>query len=143
MEIQIRNMVPADADVVNDLSRQLGYPDALPETKQYIADVLGVPDHVAYVAIADEKIVGWIHGFKARHLVGKPYVEVGGLVVDKDYRNKKIGKQLLEQVKIWAADKDVVHLRVRSNTIRNDAHRFYLNLGFVEIKEQKVFEVSL
>jgi len=34
-------------------------------------------------------------------------------------------------------------LRVRSNTKRKGTHRFYLNYGITELKEQKVFSLSI
>src|SRR3978361_2106500 len=118
MKINIRIMLPGDSDAVNGLSRQLGYPISLDQTKDCMANVLAIADHVAFVAIAEEKIIGWIHGFKTLHLVGKPFIEIGGLVVEKNYRNKKVGRKLVEQIIKWSINKNVAFVRVRSNVIR-------------------------
>ena len=42
-------------------------------------------NHTAFVALTDEKIVGWIHGFRALLLESKPFVEIGGLLVDENF----------------------------------------------------------
>jgi GNAT superfamily N-acetyltransferase len=76
-------------------------------------------------------------------LESNPFVEVGGLVVDENYRSKGIGKKLVEQIKQWCVEKHISTLRVRSQVKRKEAHQFYLANGFTEIKEQKVFQINL
>lgn len=142
MDVYIRDMLPGDAGAINDLSRQLGYPLSIDETKACMKNVMTSDGHIALVATDDKKVIGWIHGFKTIHLVGKPFIEIGGLVVDESYRNRHIGKKLLEKVGEWGLKQDI-NVRVRSNIKRREAHRFYLNNGFTEIKEQKVFEQQL
>jgi len=63
MNIHLRPMTLADADAVCLLTGQLGYPSGAVAMQQRIAAVLDHPDHCLYVALADERVVGWIHGF--------------------------------------------------------------------------------
>jgi GNAT superfamily N-acetyltransferase len=143
MEIEIKPLTIEHAQDVRRLSEQLGYPLSLHEIESNINEVISSADHASFVAMTDGKAVGWIHGFKAMFLESKPFMEIGGLVVDEDYRGKGIGKKLVERIKQWCMEKQISILRVRSQLKRKEAHQFYLNNGFKEIKEQKVFQISL
>lgn len=52
------------------------------------------------------------------------------LVVDEDNRSKGYGAKLLEYVHNWAADNDCVAVELESGLWREDAHQFYLDLGY-------------
>jgi GNAT superfamily N-acetyltransferase len=143
MKIEIEPLTLDHALNVQRLSEQLGYPLSLHEIKNNISRVVATNDHAAFIAIMDEKIVGWVHAFKSLFLESKPFIEIGGLVVDETYRNKGIGKKLFERIKQWCVEKQISTLRVRSQLKRKEAHQFYLNNGFTEIKEQKVFQIDL
>jgi len=128
---------------VQRLSGQLGYPMSIRDIQSNIRELMITRDHVAFVALWNEKVVGWIHAFRGLLLESNPFIEIGGLVIDEDHRGKGIGKELVEKIKEWCLEKGFQTLRVRSNIKRIEAHKFYLNLGFTEIKEQKVFQMQL
>lgn len=142
MQIAFREMEDTDAEALTRLSLQFGYTVSVAEMQLRIKQVLGRQDHCGVVACADEQIVGWIHGFYTFRLESEPFVEIGGLVVDEGFRRQGIGQQLIERVKVWAADQSVKKVRVRCNTKRLDTHKFYLQAGFTESKEQKVFDFN-
>src|SRR5690349_17081127 len=106
-EISIRIMHTDDLGNVNHLSHQLGYSLSLTETRVQMEQILSKEDHIAYVAILQEKVVGWIHGFISLTIESKPFAEIGGLVVDKKYRGKGIGNGLVNKVKEWACEKNI------------------------------------
>lgn len=141
MQITFREITIDDAAVLASLSLQFGYPVSDGEMQGRVAQVLARKDHCTFVALAEQKVVGWIHGFHALRLESDPFVEIGGLVVDENLRGQGIGRQLIEQVKEWAHAESVAKLRVRCNTQRTDTHKFYLKAGFSESKEQKVFDL--
>jgi GNAT superfamily N-acetyltransferase len=143
MEIQVRQMTDNDAPAVQKLSEQLGYVLSISEIKNNIRETISSKDHIAFVALHDRKIVGWIHAFKALFLGSISFIEIGGLVVDENCRSKGIGKKLIDRIKEWSLEKGINQVRVRSQVKRKEAHQFYLNNGFVEIKEQKVFQIML
>jgi GNAT superfamily N-acetyltransferase len=93
--------------------------------------------------LSEEKIIGWIHAFKTTRIETKTFIEIGGLVVDKKYRGKGVGKSLVNKIRGWCAKQKITSLRVRCNTKRLEAHQFYLCLGFRESKEQKVFQQDI
>lgn len=143
MNIQTRTASVDDSNSIRLLSAQLGYEISLADTEANIREVLTSKDHVAFVAVDNEKVIGWVHAFPTRTIESLPFVELAGLIVDENYRSKGIGKILVERIKEWCIEKNILHLRVRSNVKRKEAHEFYMNNGFTEIKEQKVFQMKL
>ena len=132
-----------DVGSVNHLSHQLGYALSLADTKYQMEKVLLKEDHIAYVAISQTKVIGWIHAFISFTIESKPFVEIGGLVVDEKHRGQKTGNKLIDKVREWTIEKNIPSLRVRSNVTRHLTHQFYNKIGFKEIKEQKVFSLNI
>jgi GNAT superfamily N-acetyltransferase len=143
MQLTIRRMQTDDAPFVNRLSVQLGYALAVDQTAEQIKSITAAADHIAFVASENDTIIGWIHAFKSLYIESLPFVEVGGLIVDEKYRGKGVGKALMEHVKDWCMQQGIFRIRLRSQTKRLDAHKFYQALGFEVIKEQKVFQLVL
>ena len=143
MEIQLIKMTIEHTNDVRRLSEQLGYPLSVAQIEKNITEIIASENHAAFVAFYNQKNVGWIHAFRAMLMESKPFIEIGGLVVDEKFRNNGIGKKLVEKIKIWALEKAINEVRVRSNVLRAEAHKFYLNNGFTEMKQQKVFQILL
>jgi GNAT superfamily N-acetyltransferase len=143
MEIFIRSISERDAEAINALSTQLGYTMPIEQTLANIRSVLGTTGHNAFVAIFENRIIGWIGVAEALQIESAPFCEIRGLIVDERYRGQGIGKLLIEKVKQWSKETGNKTLRLRCNMIRKEAHLFYQHLGFKEIKEQKVFEMKI
>ncbi|WP_293305738.1 GNAT family N-acetyltransferase [Pedobacter sp. UBA5917] len=141
--VEIRTILEKDAENVAALSTQLGYESNIEQTLARIRQINNSNENCAYVAILEDKVVGWIHGFYTLRLESDPFVEIGGLVVDSAYRNLKIGKQLIESVNLWAKKHQVKKLKVRCNIKRTESHKFYERVGFEENKRQVAFEMKL
>ena len=143
MKIIVREMTAEDATAVNLLSDQLGYPLSLQQTLQNIHGVVKSKDHTAFVAICENKIVGWIGASQAIMIEVMPHCEINGLVIDENSRGKGIGKLLIERVKQWAKEKENDRLTLHCNIRRREAHLFYEHLGFKETKQQKNFAMDI
>lgn len=143
MNLIIRPIRETDATSVCHLSAQLGYSISIEDTLTNIKLVRKQKDHIAFAAVENNIVIGWVHAFKTITIESLPFVELAGLVVDETYRGKGIGKALVHSIKAWSTGQNIFTLRVRSNVKRNEAHRFYLSKGFHEIKEQKVFSLDL
>ena len=143
MSTSIRIATTNDVEYITELSCQLGYETTREKTQQRLTEILNNTDNCVFVAVNDAKVIGWIHGFYSLRVESESFVEIGGLVVDKNHQKKGIGKLLLEMVYKWSKLKKCRNIRVRSNTIRKEAHQFYKKLGFTETKEQKVFGKQL
>ncbi|CAH0179132.1 Aminoglycoside N(6')-acetyltransferase type 1 [Pedobacter sp. Bi27] len=141
--VQIREISEKDAESVATLSTQLGYESDIKQTSARIKRINNSNENCAFVALVDGKVVGWIHGFYTLRLESDPFIEIGGLIVDENYRNLKIGKQLIENVNLWAKKHQVKKLKVRCNIKRTESHKFYERLGFKENKRQIAFEMNV
>lgn len=142
MDISIRTATMTDAAAIAALSSQLGYPLSEEAAAHHLTMLTDREGEVVYVAILGTLVVGWLQLSFMMRLESGPFFEITGLVVDEQYRSCGIGKQLLNQVKEYCTQNGDHAIRVRSNVKRAAAHRFYLNNGFAEKKEQKVFELK-
>ena len=133
-EILIRLANKEDIPALVELSGQLGYPTSQEEMTERLEDMSDYFRHAIYVAEVEGKVVGWIHGFARTLLMVSKHIEVGGLVVDEDHRNHKIGEKLMEAIEAWAEELGADWVYVASNQIREDAHRFYLQHGYEHYK---------
>lgn len=143
MEITIRNAELNDSELITDLSIQLGYESLNSAVQHRLKNILTNPDHCVYVATLDGKVVGWVHGFYAMRVESDFFVEIAGLVVTKNIRKNGIGKKLVDRVIEWTKFKNCTTIRVRSNVLRKESHRFYVNIGFEITKEQIIFNKQL
>jgi GNAT superfamily N-acetyltransferase len=140
MKIFIREAQTKDSKSIAYLSKQLGYPTDHLSIQNRIHHIIQDPNHRVFVAILNEQLVGWIHGFYILKIESDPFVEIGGLVVDKDFQKSGIGKKLVLEITQWSTSFNCDKVRVRCNTIRKEAHAFYEKIGFMINKEQKVFD---
>jgi GNAT superfamily N-acetyltransferase len=143
MKIIIREMTAKDAEAINALSKQLGYPLSLEQTLRNINSVLQSKDHTAFVAEYENKIVGWIGAAQAIMIEVMPHCELNGLVIDEHHRGMGIGKLLIDKVRLWAKEKGNDKIGLHCNVKRTEAHLFYQHLGFTELKEQKNFVINI
>ena len=139
--MNIREATASDAAALAALCTQLGYPAQPGEAVERLA-ALG-PGGAVLVAEENGAVLGWIHVCGVRFFQSPPFAEVGGLVVDEASRGRGAGKLLLEAGARWAAEHGYGKLRVRSNVVREDAHRFYEREGFQRVKTQAVFDRRL
>ncbi|EGQ7761430.1 GNAT family N-acetyltransferase [Vibrio sp. Vb5032] len=134
----VREAIDSDAQSINNVSQYLGYAvlsDSVASKK--LSELIESESDKVYVAEFAGKIVGWVHLYFVRRLASDNYFEVGGLVVHPDYRRKGIGKLLIQS----AVSEQQGRIRVRSNQLRVEAHKFYEQLGFHGNKVQRVFEI--
>jgi GNAT superfamily N-acetyltransferase len=143
MKIIVREMDVKDAEAVNALSKQLGYPLSVGQTLQNIREVLQSKDHTAFVAEYENKIMGWIGAAQAIMIEVMPHCEINGLVIDEHHRGIGIGKLLIDKVKHWAKEKGNNKIGLHCNVKRTEAHLFYQHLGFTELKQQKNFVINI
>lgn len=129
---------------ITRLADQLGYPSSSNEMRRRLQRLLASPNDLVLVAeVHPGVLVGWVHAFLSQLLESDYRVEIGGLVVDQEFRRGGVGRELVHRVEQWASGRGVAHVSVRCRTTRADAHRFYENLGFSPAKTQTVFRKTL
>lgn len=143
MNRSIRSMKPSDAEAVTLLSNQLGYPVQVTNTFQWIIDILRDSSMALLVVTENEILKGWIQVFQTVRIESGYFCEIGGLVVEESSRGKGLGSLLIEAARQWTRERGHHKLKVRCNSLRVQAHQFYLKEGFVPEKQQNVFALSV
>ena len=140
----IRAVLPGDEGRIADLARQLGYPSTAEQIRERMRPLLEDPGHAVFIAdLPDRPVAGWIHVFRLSSLESDTRAEIGGLVVDEACRRSGVGRRLMERAEDWAREKNCAIVSLRSNVIRDGAHRFYKDLGYSVVKTQHAFRKSL
>jgi GNAT superfamily N-acetyltransferase len=143
-DVAIRPASDGDIDALASLSTQLGYPSSADAMRKRFNRVRQRNIGEVFVAVDPEsRVVGWTHVVERFHLEDEPFVELAGLVVDESARGVGVGAALLRAAESWAREQGHDRLRVRSNVMRERAHRFYAREGYAERKRQIVFDKPL
>ncbi len=142
-EVTIRAATPADVSAVARLAGQLGYVATPEEVAGRLAAEREDSQHALLVAESGGAVIAWMGLAEERSILHEPRVEIMGLVVDEAHRGTAIGAKLVECAEQWARERGCRTVLVRSNVIRNRAHRFYERLGYTTMKSQKVFSKVL
>ena len=87
-----------------------------------------------WVALNDSKLVGLI-GL----IVKGNEAEIEPVVVDKEYRRKSVGKQLVERVISEARNTGIKYLNVLPVARNLSTVGFFYRLGFVNVGKAKLF----
>jgi len=143
-DARIRRVEMNDAPEITELAHQLGYPTSVESMLRRLQVILNNPGQIIFtVDIPEKKTAGYIHAMRHVSLEHDPCVEVGGLVINQVYRKKGLGKLLLSAAEKWAKDIGWRQIRLHSNVIREESHRFYEVMGYTITKSQYQFVKTL
>ena len=136
----VREASIGDADGISQVSSCLGYTQSsTEESKKRLEEVLASDTDIVWIYQDGTKIKGWIHLFVALRLASEKFAEIGGLVVDQSHQRSGIGRKLVETAIKWS-EQNNLSLRVRCNSEREGANKFYKSMGFKVQKQQIVHE---
>ena len=142
--IIVRRARTNDAPQLAELSGQLGYPTTAKEIAKRMRKLKPASQNALFVAESHNwGVVGWAH-ISVTHLVEVgTRAELNGLIVAEGQRSLGAGARLLEAAEEWARKHGCPSMSVRSNVIRERAHKFYERQGYEHYKTQKAFRKSL
>ena len=139
MKDAVRLATVADSSGINDISTYLGYVNLSgDEAEDKLCQLIASAQDEVYVSELGGDIVGWLHLFYARRLASASFYEIGGLVVNPDFRGQGIGRDLVNHALEAHSEK----IRVRCSESRLEAHAFYEAINFHKTKVQHVFQTS-
>jgi len=143
-ELKIRRAKSADAPQVAVLAGQLGYPATAAQMRERLRGIQPASQNAVLVADSTKDgVVGWLHVSKEPLLESDMRAEVNGLVVAEGQRSLGAGAHLLAAAEDWARQHGCKSMSVRSNVIRERAHKFYERHGYEHYKTQKSFRKPL
>ena len=96
----LRPMPAEDVEIVAALCHQLGYERTADQIRAWLGQTnSSLQDRAPFVASVGDRVFGWIEVSICHHLQADEYALIGGLVVDEDFRGRKIGRQLSDGLK--------------------------------------------
>jgi len=118
----------AICSLVND---ELGYPDVSEEELTHRIDMMNQDkSYCVFIALIDEKIVGFIGAVQSIAFEHGKYMRITALAVAKEYQNRGIGGSLLKHVEDFTASMGITVITLNSGLARLDAHKFYEHNGY-------------
>jgi GNAT superfamily N-acetyltransferase len=142
--VKIRRAHRSDAARLAVLASELGYPTTTKELRARFDRLTPAASHAVFVAQNGEaEVIGWVHVSVTPMLEVPLPAEINGLIVAEGHRSSGAGARLLDAAEHWARKKKCRHMSVRSNVIRERAHRFYVRQGYEHYKTAKAFRKPL
>jgi len=133
-----------DCQRIQELSSQLGYETRIGALQRRLLDSLASEYSIVLLAIdSEDRIAGFTEVGENRSLIDGIGVQLLALVVDDQTRRQGVGRLLVDAACGWARDRGHTRIGVRSNAIREEAHKFYPGLGFSLKKTQHVYELRI
>jgi len=135
VKVQIRAATEADLPSILALYVEVeddGRVVSIEKARSILARMKSYPDYKVYVAILGGSIVGTFEVLIMDNLahMGAPSGVVEDFVVDRDWRGKGVGKQMMRFAMDRCRERGCYKLALSSNLKREAAHRFYDGLGF-------------
>ncbi|MGC8786908.1 MAG: GNAT family N-acetyltransferase [Anaerolineae bacterium] len=142
MNLHIRPATTNDAQALAHLATQLGYPS---EPEQMVRRLALLPSlgSQAFVAVVDEQVVGFVQVGVYFPFLMDDAAEIAALVVDDGWRGQGIGHALLQAAEAWAIERGCSTMHVRTNIVRERAHKFYRREGYEVVKTALTFAKAL
>jgi GNAT superfamily N-acetyltransferase len=142
--MKIRTALRKDAEQLAELTTQLGYPSTATQIRTRLGQLRPASKHIVFVAeLPGAGVIGWLHVSVTNLLESDLRAEVNGLVVADGQRSLGAGAKLIDAAENWARRQGCKAMNVRSNLIRERAHKFYEREGYEHYKTQKAFRKPL
>ena len=152
--MRVRAMASGDAGEVAALCEQLGYDATAAQVTHRLGLLQERGDCAVYVAESEEedalgdgngeeRVVGWVQVHGRVLLVVEPSAEIGGLVVERRWRGRGIGRRLLAAAEEWARGRGYDDVRVEAQTVRESAQAFFERHGYTREATAHVFSKEM
>lgn len=139
----IRNIKKEDATAIQKIcDTSLGYKVSVDLVSRQIEKLSkDITHHFIYVYEDEEShaVVGFVHAEVYESLYSDAGLNILGLAVLPSSQGQGIGKKLMNHLEATAKNDSFSFVRLNSNVIRVEAHKFYENIGYTCDKTQKRF----
>lgn len=138
MNENYRKFKTEDIEVLVDLMQQLGYVHTEESLLKNVNSVRMAGGEI-FVCEVSGRVCGCASAILDSRLAAGVNGEIVSVVVSDSYRGKGIGKGLIAYAEAWLKER-VSTIRIRANTVREEAHKFYQGMGYSLTKTQAVFK---
>lgn len=131
--LTIRWATEGDVESLAILMTELGYATTGEEMRDRLRVINGEPHYKVFVADYNGIVAGMAGALKSYYFEQNgSYVRLGALVTKEAYRNRGVGKALVEAVEQWAKEVQAhaIVLNCGNREERKVAHGFYRQVGF-------------
>lgn len=140
VDVAVRPCVEKDAGEIARLCSQLGFPSTQDEIQRRLELILPHQDHALMIAqLRSGRVAGWAHVHKYQFINGEMIADLGGIIVDNNYRRNGIGGLLMKNVEQWAHESGCDTVTARSSAERKEGHLFFGHFGFTAVKQHLLF----
>jgi RimJ/RimL family protein N-acetyltransferase len=102
------------------------------ENQEWIQKIIGHERETMFVAEIESKVVGWIV-FRSQERKRMHHTGSFAIMIQKDYRNRGIGKRLINELLTWAEQHPIIEkISLGTFSTNTRAIELYKRLGFVE-----------
>jgi GNAT superfamily N-acetyltransferase len=111
--------------------------------RRFLADLAGSSHAFLFVAEYEGRTIGFASGElreSSPTFRSKTWASVDDVFVEPDYRNRGVGRALVEGVKAWAKERGADGISLQVAAANERARRFYEDLGFREVSVYEVLE---
>jgi GNAT superfamily N-acetyltransferase len=134
--IAVRRANAGDREAMRGLLAVLGYPSDDRVLEQRLERIGAEPSVRVVVAEREGALVG-LSSLHVLHLIERPPLgRLSAIVVTASERRAGVGRALIERIEEEARGAGCDRLEVTSGEWRDDAHAFYLSLGFEETSKR-------
>lgn len=138
----IRSICYEDAESIQRICKQtLGHESTKELVCQRIKELSDNDNYyiMVYEDDSSHDVLGFLQAERYNLLYGENGWNIIALAVSEDSQKRGIGKLLLRSLEKHTEQMGYSFVRLNCNTIRNDAHAFYLRQGYTCDKTQKRF----
>lgn len=139
-EINVRKIRTSDYNDIYLLNQEFKpkLNHLLPEkVKERIEYILKNTKDIIFVSEQKDKVIGYIHGSQYELLFSDSLINILGFVVKEKYRNNGVGSMLIRYLEGWANNNRFSGIKLLTNPLNVNVHRFYERHGYIYTKDQK------
>ncbi|MCD6053690.1 MAG: GCN5-related N-acetyltransferase [Rubrobacteraceae bacterium] len=118
-------------------------PGAEKTMRRFLADVAKSSYSFLFVAVVGDRTVGFISGELRQGsptFLPKTWASVDDVFIEPEYRNRGMGRALLQCVQAWAQERGADGISLQVAAANSRGRKFYEELGFRDISVYKVLE---
>jgi len=107
------------------------------EVKGFYKNILKRDNQAIFAASCEEKVIGFIYIYEK--ILDETFINkeafIDAFFVEEEYRNKGIGKSLINEAIAWAKERNIKYIDIDVMSENIKTINIYNNIGFNEIKK--------